>query len=176
MLDFLSNLFYQFEPHGYCYLWNPFILWLHVISDAIIGISYYSMPMALLYFFIKRKDIPFGFLLVLFAAFIVLCGTTHFMNIFVTWFGMYGAEGGIKLCTAIVSIGVAIKLWQLMPFLISLPGREHINLLMDANAALRNSNEGLLLLVHSRDELLSAQEKTAKLMKSIDEALRSTDK
>ena len=39
-----------FMPHGMCYLWRPGILALHVISDALITLSYFSIPFTLLYF------------------------------------------------------------------------------------------------------------------------------
>ncbi len=28
-----------FMPHGMCFLWTPWILWTHVISDAVTGLS-----------------------------------------------------------------------------------------------------------------------------------------
>ena len=34
----------NFMPHGYCYMWDPRIVWLHVITDALIGLSYYAIP------------------------------------------------------------------------------------------------------------------------------------
>ena len=30
---------YQFMPHATCYLRNPRVIWLHVISDLLIGLS-----------------------------------------------------------------------------------------------------------------------------------------
>jgi hypothetical protein len=27
----------EFMPHGYCYLWNTNLLWLHAISDSLIA-------------------------------------------------------------------------------------------------------------------------------------------
>jgi hypothetical protein len=28
-----------FMPHGYCYLWNPWLVWLHILSDSFIAIA-----------------------------------------------------------------------------------------------------------------------------------------
>ena len=49
MLDQISALLDQqgFIPHGHCYLWMPEVLWLHVMSDAIIAVAYFSIPFAL---------------------------------------------------------------------------------------------------------------------------------
>ena len=35
-------------PHGVCLLWRPELLWLHVVSDALIGLAYWSIPVVLL--------------------------------------------------------------------------------------------------------------------------------
>lgn len=108
-------------PHGYCLLWEPALIWLHVVSDAIVGISYFSIPVALTVFLARRRDIEFGWLLILFAIFIVACGTTHFMSILVLWIPAYGIEGLVKAVTAIASVFTAVLLWPLLPRLIALP-------------------------------------------------------
>jgi len=51
MREFLINLFSSdFMSHGYCYLWRPEIIWLHAISDSVIALSYYLIPLTLVYF------------------------------------------------------------------------------------------------------------------------------
>ena len=87
--------------HGYCYLWKPEIVWLHVTSDALITLAYYSIPLSLLYFARKRKDLPFHWVFLMFGAFILSCGTTHLMEIWTIWHGTYRLAGVIKLITAI---------------------------------------------------------------------------
>src|SRR5262245_27303434 len=34
----------QFLPHGVCFLWDESLLLLHVVSDFIIALAYYSIP------------------------------------------------------------------------------------------------------------------------------------
>ena len=62
MLQYLQNLFDSstLSPHGYCLVWRPELIWLHVGSDAIIAIAYYSIPFALAIFVSKRRDVEFG--------------------------------------------------------------------------------------------------------------------
>jgi hypothetical protein len=46
MPAWLSEIFERsggFMPHGHCYLWIPSLLWLHVASDALIGIAYLDL-------------------------------------------------------------------------------------------------------------------------------------
>src|SRR5262249_17286292 len=110
MFDHLAALFNSddFMPHGHCFSWLPEILWLHVLSDALVGLSYYSIPFALLYFAIKRRNLPFRPLFVLFGVFIMLCGATHFFSIWVLWYPDYGPEGIVKALTAVVSAATAV--------------------------------------------------------------------
>src|SRR4051794_18337050 len=57
--DIIRNFFSSggFMPHGHCYLWNPGILWVHILSDALIATAYFSIPCTLVYFIRKRKDL-----------------------------------------------------------------------------------------------------------------------
>jgi hypothetical protein len=46
-------------PHGNCFAWNPTLPWTHVASDAMIGATYVSIPVTLLYLVRRRDDMPF---------------------------------------------------------------------------------------------------------------------
>lgn len=55
--------------HGYCYLWDPWLVWLNVFSDGSITLSYYCIPVVLVYFIQKRRDLPFNWIFWMFGAF-----------------------------------------------------------------------------------------------------------
>lgn len=118
-------------PHGYCLLWQPDLLALHVISDLVIGLAYFSIPVALAVYLMRRKDMHFTWMIWLFAAFILACGTTHFLSILVLWVPAYGLEGVVKAITALVSIGTAILIWPLLPKLLALPSPAQLQRLND---------------------------------------------
>ncbi len=123
-MEFFKHLFSSdFMPHGYCYLWDPGIVWLHVISDGLITLSYYCIPVVLIYFIRKNRDIPFNRIFWMFGTFIMTCGTTHLMEIWNVWHGSYLLAGVIKAVTATVSIITAAMLIPLVPKVISLPGQ-----------------------------------------------------
>ncbi|WP_228125074.1 sensor domain-containing protein [Candidatus Methylospira mobilis] len=105
----------DFMPHGMCLLWRTDLLLLHVVSDLLIAAAYYSIPAALAYFVIKRKDLQYPWLFVLFAIFILACGTTHVMAIWTIWHPDYVADGVIKLVTAITSVSTAVVLCRVIP-------------------------------------------------------------
>jgi PAS domain S-box-containing protein len=116
----------DFMPHGYCYLWNPRIVWLNVISDGLITLSYYWIPLVLIYFIRKNRDIPFNRIFWMFGTFILACGTTHLMEIWNVWHGNYVLAGVVKAATAAVSVLTAAMLIPLVPKVISVPGRMHL--------------------------------------------------
>ncbi|MBT1065694.1 PAS domain S-box protein [Bowmanella sp. Y26] len=111
----------DYMPHGHCYLWKPDILWLNVISDAAIAAAYFTIPFVLYLFVRQRQDIRFGWMLYLFAAFILCCGITHLFGIYTVWQGAYGYHGIAKAVTAIVSLSTAYVLIKILPDLISIP-------------------------------------------------------
>ena len=122
MLDFLRNLLASdFMGHGYCYLWRPEIVWLHVGSDALITLAYYSIPVSLVYFVRKRSDLPFHWMFLMFGAFILGCGTSHLMEVWTIWHGTYRLAGIVKLITAGLSVSTAVALVPLMPKALALP-------------------------------------------------------
>ncbi len=109
------------SPHGICLLWEPELIWLHVLSDSVIAVSYFSIPVALSIFVSKRRDVDFGFIFWAFALFIMACGFTHVLSIITLWVPVYGVEGLIKALTAVASILTAVVLWPLLPKILALP-------------------------------------------------------
>jgi len=151
MTQAIQNFFdsENFMPHGHCFLWQPDILWLHVISDAVIATAYYAIPFVLLYIVYKRKDLPFESIFLLFGAFILLCGLTHAMSIWVLWRPDYALEGVLKALTALASIATFFVTVKLIPRILRLPSTGQLAAL---NAELQSANERLeTLYAHSRE-------------------------
>jgi PAS domain S-box-containing protein len=122
-MEFLKRLFSsgEFMPHGYCYLWNSGLVWLHLVSDALIFVAYMSIPVTLLRFMRRRHDMPFNWMFGLFGVFIVACGFTHAMEIWNLWHAAYWLSGVIKAITAIASVSTAILLVRLLPLALAYP-------------------------------------------------------
>jgi PAS domain S-box-containing protein len=111
----------MFSPHGICLLWEPELIWLHVVSDAVIAMAYFSIPFALAIFVSKRRDLKFGWVYWSFGIFILACGLTHILSIYTLWVPIYGIEGLVKAATAVASIVTAGMLWPLLPKLLAIP-------------------------------------------------------
>ena len=137
----------MFAPHGLCLLWDPELLLIHIASDAVIAISYFSIPFALTYFVLRRRDLEFGWVFWAFALFITACGFTHVFSILTLWVPVYGLEGIVKALTAAASVITAILLWPLIPKLLSVPSPGQLRLahsMLEAEAKQRRDAEAML--------------------------------
>lgn len=143
MLDVIDNWLFAstgLTPHGVCLLWQPGLIWTYALSDIGIALAYFSIPLMLGVIARRRKDLVFRPLLRMFAGFILLCGTTHWLDLITLWTPAYGAQAIVKAATAIVSITTAIVLWRLLPQALALPSPAQFR---ETSEALRASEERL---------------------------------
>jgi len=116
LLTYLSNS-HPWMPDGNRILWTPSILWTYVISTALTTAAYYSIPATLTYIAWHSKDIAFRKIYLMFGSFILACGTSHLLSIILLWHPIYWTDALIHAITALLSIGTAFFLIQLMPLL-----------------------------------------------------------
>jgi diguanylate cyclase (GGDEF)-like protein/PAS domain S-box-containing protein len=106
----------NYMPHGYCFLWDPRLLGLHVTSDLVTGLSYVVIAASLVRLvYLTRREIPFQGMFLTFGVFILACGFTHFMAVVVLWKPLYWLEGDMKLITAVASAITAAVLPVYLP-------------------------------------------------------------
>ncbi len=152
MLELLKSFLSpsQYIPHGHCYLWQMPLVGLHLTSDALIAVAYFSIPAMLIYFVRKRGDVPFARVFVLFGAFIILCGTGHLFNILTLWYPAYWVSGVVQAMTALVSCYTALQLVELLPQFLALqtPKQlETINRELEKQVAERQRAEETLRMI-----------------------------
>ena len=170
-----AGRFDAFMPHGMCYMWRWDMLLLHVGSDLLIALAYFSIPAALLVLLRNRPDVPRP-IFRLFVAFIMLCGITHLLSVIVVWEPIYLIQGLAKLATAGVSIATAIILWPLIPRAIAMPSVQDLETRNSEIAALnRRLEERLDSLTamaggvsHEFNNLLTVISGNAELLQSHD--------
>ncbi len=166
----------SFMPHGQCYLWNAELLWLHGVSDSLITLAYFSIPLTLLYFVRKRRDLPYPALFLLFGAFIVACGTTHLVEVVTIWHPYYWLSGTIKAGTAGISLVTAVALVRIIPSALALPSAEdlrQLNLALEEKvrartADLSQANADLRREIVQRQE---AEQEVKRLNSSLEQRL-----
>ncbi len=154
-------------PHGHCLLWRTDLLFLHVVGDVLTVIAYALIPLALIYLVIKRADLTFNWIFIMFAAFIFLCGVTHFISLVNIWHGFYLIAGIAKFSTGLVSIVTAIMCWKLIPKAIAIPSNEEFQAkreqLLLAQQELIEANEQLEERVYQRTKDLERIAQTDEL-------------
>ncbi len=163
-----------FMPHGMCYLWQPAVLTLHVASDSLIALAYFTIPFTLLYFVRRRTDLQFSWMFVCFAIFIVACGTTHLMEVWTVWHPTYWLTGAIKAITALASVPTAALLIKLVPVALRVPSPAALsraNSELEREVAERRRAQDQLHRVNEQLERRVA-ERTAQLEASNQQLLR----
>ncbi|WP_346656481.1 PAS domain S-box protein [Bradyrhizobium sp. NBAIM01] len=160
------------SPHGICLLWEPQLIWLHVVSDASIAAAYFSIPFALAILVTKRRDLKFGWVYWAFAIFIMACGLTHVLSIYTLWVPIYGIEGMLKAATAVASVFTAAALWPLLPKILTIPSPFELR---QVQAALEEeeikSRDATLLLQQVRDAQRAMRESVARLTAIVETAV-----
>jgi two-component system NtrC family sensor kinase len=160
--DAIAPLGYM--PHGQCYLWQTPLVSLHIAADALTVLAYFSIPATLLYFALRRQDLPFKGLFALFGAFIILRGLTHVMDIWTLWYPNYWTAGVIKAATALVSVATAATAVPVVPQALALRSPEELERL----------NQTLLVEIEERRAIEAAlQAQNACLEQTLQELQRA---
>ncbi|KAK2965211.1 hypothetical protein RJ640_019966 [Escallonia rubra] len=134
------------------------------ISDFFIAVAYFSIPLELIYFVQKSAFFPYRWVLMQFGAFIVLCGATHFINLWT--FSMHSKTVAVvmtiaKVSTAVVSCATALMLVHIIPDLLSVKKRER---LLKDKADELDRERGLII----------KQEETGRHVRMLTHEIRST--
>lgn len=132
-MNFIDLLFDTsgWPPRWHCGAWTDTLGWVHILSDIAIFSAYISIPAVLIYWCIKRRDIPFNHLLILFALFIVFCGSGHLVEAIIFWKPVYRFDGLVKLATAIISWITVLALLPVIPKVLDLPKLEKLNQILN---------------------------------------------
>jgi PAS domain S-box-containing protein len=144
----------RFLPNGYCYLWNSRLIWLCVVSDALIALACLSIAINLAFFVRKRRDLPSNWMFIFFGAFILAIGATQAMEVWSVLDANYWLSGAFKIVAAAASFPTCILLVRLIPEALALPSpaalRFEIAERKRTQEALKGARLDLELRVHER--------------------------
>jgi len=164
--DMIQDLFNQaaYMAHGYCLLWNPWLVALHAGSDVLVATAYFAIPLAIFQFQRLKGAWDLSHLAWLFFAFITFCGLTHLFSALTLWFPVYELQAYVKLATAFVSIATAVVMFPLVPAVAAMPTPRE----------LQKANERLAREVAAHRETLAELEAARRdLMARVEERTRA---
>ncbi|HEX2533420.1 MAG TPA: ATP-binding protein [Chitinophagaceae bacterium] len=118
IIDFFAGLFStkDWPPRWKCGTWSDFHGWLYIASELMVWTAYFLIPLLILNY-IKKKKAVIGFrrVYLLFATFILLCGSTHFLDALMFWVPMYRFNALVRLVTGMVSLATVYHLMKILP-------------------------------------------------------------
>jgi len=129
---------------------TPVLMMVMALSNALIAISYASIPFFLIVFLRKRKDMPFTWIITLFGLFILACGSTHIFHVIGLWWPVNWWQATADAVCAFISVATAIVIWPVLPKLLSIPSPKQLRMV---NAELQNEKDKL---VNTQTELQKA--------------------
>lgn len=158
-----------FHPLAEAHPESPWLLSLHMMSDALIGLSYVAISMTLVYLvYGARRMLPFHWVFLLFGLFIVACGGTHLMHVARFWTPAFWASAGVQGITVVASVGTAFVLPSLIPKVRELVRAAAVS--EERRRRLEDSEEALL---RARDELRGQVEELREAREAAEEASRA---
>ncbi|CAN5479490.1 hypothetical protein BH11BAC2_BH11BAC2_21780 [soil metagenome] len=128
IVDFFRGLFDTtgFPPRWHCGKWTEFHGWFYIISDLMIWSAYFAIPLLIINYISKRKELKYYKIYFLFAAFILSCGLTHLLDAIIFWFPLYRLSALIRFITGVLSWFTVYHLFKMLPAAFSLKTSEQL--------------------------------------------------
>ncbi|HMH22953.1 MAG TPA: PAS domain S-box protein [Puia sp.] len=123
--------------------------------------AYFSIPLVIIRYISKKQDIRFKRLYFLFAAFILACGSTHFLDAAAFWFPIYRLNALARLVTGILSWVTVFYLIKFLPAVFSVKSQKEFETEMER----RGKGEGKIMQLNAELER-RVSERTDELFKS----------
>jgi signal transduction histidine kinase len=136
----------DWPPRWHCGRWSDFHGWLMITADLMIWSAYFCIPLLIIFYVVRRqregvKGVRLQPVYLLFASFILACGTTHFFDAVMFWVPVYRVNALVRLGTGLISWTTVVYLVKAIPTAFALKPPE----LLEAEIALRREAEGALM-------------------------------
>ncbi len=91
--------------------WSQGLGWLHIVSDLAIFAAFLAVPLAIVYFLVRRRSFPMPWLFGVFCVFVLFCGLEHAFEAISFRYPVDRLTGVVKALTAIISwVAVALAI------------------------------------------------------------------
>jgi len=171
VIEFFKKLFdsSDWPPRWHCGQWTSFHGWLYIISDLLIWSAYFTIPIVIIRYISKRKDIRFVKLYFLFAAFILACGATHFLDAVAFWIPAYRLNALFRLITAVISWVTVFYIVKYLPVIFSLKSQRELEVEIEqrnkAEEQVRESEEQVQTIFDAAPDAVIVIDESGKIVK-----------
>lgn len=157
---FFTNIFdtADWPARWHCGNWTDFHGWLYILSDLAIGTAYFAIPLLLFLLLKKRKDIPFPRVFWLFIAFIMLCGTTHFLDAVIFWWPAYRLSALVRFATAVVSLFTVYFLYKVLPMIYKIRTQKELEIEIEERKKAEQEAKNHEILKQATEELMAKKD------------------
>ena len=114
------------KGHGFSPLWTPGMVWLRIVADSLIAISFLAISLTLALLSRKRRNIAVGRILFFFGIFILTRGLAHLIDVWAIWNSLHWLEGAMKVITCGITIFAALILFRSIPKAITMPTADEL--------------------------------------------------
>ena len=130
LADFFRNLFdsSDWPPRWHCGKWTDFHGWLYIISDLMVWGAYFAIPLIIVRYISRKTNIKFSRIYFLFAAFILACGATHFLDAIAFWYPAYRLSALVRLFTGVISWITVYYLIKTVPVIFAMRSAKDVEI------------------------------------------------
>jgi two-component system, chemotaxis family, sensor kinase Cph1 len=145
LTDFFRNLFdsSDWPPRWHCGKWTDFHGWLYIVSDLLVWGAYFAIPLIIVRYISRKTNIKFSRIYFLFAAFILACGATHFLDAVAFWYPAYRLSALVRLFTGIISWVTVYYLIKSLPALFAMRSAKEVEIELE-ETKLREFKKGMV--------------------------------
>lgn len=102
-------------------VWPINVWWLNIVADMLAALSYFLIPLIILYIVLRRPDMRFRGILTLLSVLFVSAGIVHLVAVSTAWYGVYGVYGITKVVMALVSFLTIYVLLRNLKNILTIP-------------------------------------------------------
>lgn len=121
VVEFFSKLFNSDDwvPRWQAGKWSSFHIWLYILGDAMVWSAYFTIPLVIIKYILRKKDGDMVRLYLLLAAFFLINGASYFVDAVSFWVPLYRLNALIIFFTGITSWGIVFYISRYLPLIVS---------------------------------------------------------
>lgn len=155
VLDFFAKLLdsSDWPLRWHCGNWSSFHGWLYIVSDLLIWAAYFAIPVIIIRYITRQRQQRFFKLYILFAAFILACGATHFLDALAFWVPAYRLSALVRVVTAVISWITVFTLIRLLPHAFALKSPRDLEAEIEIRKKIESDLEVKNILIEESKQL-----------------------